>query len=148
MQINKYQERVIEIGLTKSAKLILPEKDDPRVSLAKRQLIELGYDLLDPEDFQSRESHYAEILEQERFFNKMTEEMFKKNVQDLQEQLTEAYKRIKELSEEVAVQKKELIDLRLQLPQNRVTATEYIDGDSGQQDLETYLQRVRKNEGQ
>jgi|TARA_R110002020_G_scaffold170960_1_gene360898 hypothetical protein len=82
----------------------------------------------------------------------MTEEMFKKNVQDLQEQLTEAYKRIKELSEEVAVQKKELIDLRLQLPQNRVTATDYtkdyIDGDSGQQDLETYLQRVRKNEGQ
>ena len=78
----------------------------------------------------------------------MTEEMFKKNVQDLQEQLTEAYKRIKQLSEEVAVQKKELIDLRLQLPQKRVTATEYIDGDSGQQDLETYLQRVRKNEGQ
>ena len=41
MQINKYQERVIEIGRTKSAKLILPEKDDPRVSLAKRQLSEL-----------------------------------------------------------------------------------------------------------
>ena len=78
----------------------------------------------------------------------MTEEMFKKNVQDLQKQLTEAYRRIKELSNEIAVQKKELIDLRLQLPQNRVTATEYIDGDSGQQDLETYLQRVRKNEGQ
>ena len=74
MQINKYQERVIEIGRTKSAKLILPEKDDPRVSLAKRQLSELGYELLDPEDFRSRESHYAEILEQERFFNKMTEE--------------------------------------------------------------------------
>jgi len=74
MQINKYQERVIEIGRTKSAKLILPEKDDPRVSLAKRQLSELGYDLVDPEDFRSRESHYAEILEQERFFNKMTEE--------------------------------------------------------------------------
>ena len=74
MQINKFQERVIEIGRTKSSKLILPEKDDPRVSLAKRQLSELGYDLLDPEDFRSRESHYAEILEQERFFNKMTEE--------------------------------------------------------------------------
>ena len=74
MQINKYQERVIEIGRTKSAKLILPEKDDPRVSLAKRQLSELGYDLVDPEDFRSRESHYAKILEQERFFNKMTEE--------------------------------------------------------------------------
>jgi len=74
MQINKYQERVIEIGRTKSAKLILPEKDDPRVSLAKRQLSELGYELLDPDDFRSRESHYAKILEQERFFNKMTEE--------------------------------------------------------------------------
>ena len=38
----------------------------------------------------------------------MTEEMFKKNVQDLQKQLTEAYRRIKELSDEIAVQKKEL----------------------------------------
>ena len=78
MQINKFQERVIEIGRTKSSKLILPEKDDPRVSLAKRQLNELGYDLVDPEDFRSRESHYAEILEQERFFNKMSEEAKKK----------------------------------------------------------------------
>ena len=78
MQINKYQERIIEIGRTKSAKLILPEKDDPRVSLAKRHLRKLGYDLLEPEDFRSRESHYVEILEQERFYNKMTEEAKKK----------------------------------------------------------------------
>ena len=82
MQLNKYQERIIEIGRTKSAKLILPEKDDPRVSLAKRQLRELGYDLLEPEDFRSRESHYAEILEKERFFNKMTEEAKKKYMDD------------------------------------------------------------------
>ena len=82
MQINKYQERIIEIGRTKSAKLILPEKDDPRVSLAKRQLRELGYDLLAPEDFRSRESHYAEILEQERFFKKMTEEAKRKYMND------------------------------------------------------------------
>jgi len=41
-----------------------------------------------------------------------------------------------------------MIELRLLLPENRTTATEYVDGDSGQQDLETYLQRVRKNEGQ
>ena len=41
-----------------------------------------------------------------------------------------------------------MIALRLLLPENRVTATEHIDNDYGQQDLETYLQRVRKNEGQ
>ena len=82
MQINKYQERIIEIGRKKSAKLILPEKDDPRVSLAKRQLRELGYDLLEPEDFRSRESHYAEILEKERFFNKMSAEAKKKYMND------------------------------------------------------------------
>ena len=41
-----------------------------------------------------------------------------------------------------------MIALRLLLPENRTTATEYVDSDSGQQDLETYLQRVRKNEGQ
>ena len=80
MQTNKYQERIIDIGRTKSAKLILPEKNDPRVSLAKRQLIDLGYNLLEPEDFRSRESHYAENLEKERFFKIMSDEA-KKNKQ-------------------------------------------------------------------
>ena len=59
-----------------------------------------------------------------------------------------AYTRIKELTEQLEKIKKDMIELRLLLPENRTTATEYVDGDSGQQDLETYLQRVRKNEGQ
>ena len=78
----------------------------------------------------------------------MTEEMYKKAVQDLQETLYTAYNRIKELTEQLEKIKKELIELRLLLPENRVTATEYTENDSGQQDIETYLQRVRKNEGQ
>ena len=78
----------------------------------------------------------------------MTEEMYKKAVQDLQETLYTAYNRIKELTEQLDKIKKEMIALRLLLPENRTTATEYVDGDSGQQDLETYLQRVRNNEGQ
>ena len=78
----------------------------------------------------------------------MTEEMYKKAVQDLQETLYTAYTRIKELTEQLEKIKKDMIALRLLLPENRTTATEYVDGDSGQQDLETYLQRVRKNEGQ
>lgn len=78
----------------------------------------------------------------------MTEEMYKKTIRDLQETLYTAYTRIKELTEQLEKIKKELIEIRLLLPENRVTATEYVDNDSGQQDLETYLQRVRKNEGQ
>ena len=78
----------------------------------------------------------------------MTEEMYKKTIKDLQETLYTAYNRIKELTEQLEKIKKELIEIRLLLPENRVTATEYVDNDSGQQDLETYLQRVRKNEGQ
>jgi hypothetical protein len=78
----------------------------------------------------------------------MTEEMYKKTIKDLQETLYTAYNRIKELTEQLEKIKKELIEIRLLLPENRTTATEYVDGDSGQQDLETYLQRVRKNEGQ
>ena len=77
----------------------------------------------------------------------MTEEMYKKAVQDLQETLYTAYNRIKELTEQLDKIKKEMIALRLLLPENRVTATEYTENDSGQQDIETYLQRVRKNEG-
>ena len=78
----------------------------------------------------------------------MTEEMYKKAVQDLQETLYTAYNRIKELTEQLEKIKKELIEIRLLLPENRVTATEHVDGDYGQQDIEKYLQRVRKNEGQ
>ena len=78
----------------------------------------------------------------------MTEEMYKKTIKDLQETLYTAYNRIKELTEQLEKIKKELIEIRLLLPENRTTATEYVDNDSGQQDLETYLQRVRKNEGQ
>ena len=78
----------------------------------------------------------------------MTEEMYKKTIKDLQETLYTAYNRIKELTEQLEKIKKELIEIRLLLPENRVTATEHIDADYGQQDLETYLQRVRRNEGQ
>ena len=78
----------------------------------------------------------------------MTEEMYKKTIKDLQETLYTAYNRIKELTEQLEKIKKELIEIRLLLPENRVTATEYVENDSGQQDIETYLQRVRKNEGQ
>jgi|TARA_B100000519_G_scaffold182913_1_gene176156 hypothetical protein len=78
----------------------------------------------------------------------MTEEMYKKTIKDLQETLYTAYNRIKELTEQLEKIKKELIEIRLLLPENRVTATEHIDADYGQQDLEKYLQRVRKNEGQ
>ena len=78
----------------------------------------------------------------------MTDEMNEKTIKDLQETLYTAYTRIKELTEQLEKIKKDMIELRLLLPENRTTATEYVDGDSGQQDLETYLQRVRKNEGQ
>ena len=78
----------------------------------------------------------------------MTDEMYEKTIKDLQETLYTAYTRIKELTEQLEKIKRDMIELRLLLPENRTTATEYVDGDSGQQDLETYLQRVRKNEGQ
>ena len=75
----------------------------------------------------------------------MTDEMYEKTIKDLQETLYTAYTRIKELTEQLEKIKKDMIELRLLLPENRTTATEYVDGDSGQQDLQTYLQRVRKN---
>ena len=63
MHLNRYQERVIDTGLKKCAKLVLPESIDPRVSLAKRQLIDLGYEMLEPQDFQGRKVQYQKKLE-------------------------------------------------------------------------------------
>mgnify|MGYP001259826801 CR=1 FL=1 len=74
MELNKYQKRILEIGRTKNAKLVLPEKDDPRVSLAKRKLRDFGYELLETEDFRTKENKYRDILEQQHFFIKMSEE--------------------------------------------------------------------------
>ena len=78
----------------------------------------------------------------------MTDEMYEKTIKDLQETLYTAYTRIKELTEQLEKIKKDMIELRLLLPENRVTATEHVDSDYGQQHIEKYLQRVRKNEGQ
>ena len=82
MHFNRYQERVIETGLKKSAKLVLPESNDPRVSLAKRQLIDLGYELLETQDFQGRKDQYRKNLEQEHFFSKLSDESKKKFMED------------------------------------------------------------------
>ena len=82
MHFNRYQERVIEVGLKKSAKLVLPESIDPRVSLAKRQLIDLGYELLETQDFQGRKDQYRKKLEQEHFFSKLSDESKKKFMED------------------------------------------------------------------
>ena len=43
MELNKYQERIFEIGRVENTKLVLPEKEDPRVSLAKRNLSDLYF---------------------------------------------------------------------------------------------------------
>ncbi len=82
MHFNRYQERVIETGLKKSAKLVLPESSDPRVSLAKRQLIDLGYELLEPQDFQGRKDQYRNNLEQKHFFSKLSDESKRKFMED------------------------------------------------------------------
>ena len=82
MHFNRYQERVIESGLKKSAKLVLPESIDPRVSLAKRQLIDLGYEMLEPQDFQGRKDQYQKKLEKEHFFSKLSDESKKKFMED------------------------------------------------------------------
>ena len=82
MHLNRYQERVIESGLKKSAKLVLPESIDPRVSLAKRQLIDLGYEMLEPQDFQGRKDQYQKKLEKEHFFSKLSDESKKKFMED------------------------------------------------------------------
>ena len=54
----------------------------------------------------------------------MTDEMYEKTIKDLQETLYTAYTRIKELTEQLEKIKKDMIELRLLLPENRTTATE------------------------
>ncbi len=82
MKFNRYQERVIETGLKKCAKLVLPESSDPRVSLAKRQLSDLGYELLEPQEFQGMKYQYQQDLEKKQFFKKLSDESKNQFMQD------------------------------------------------------------------
>ena len=62
MAMNKYRDRIINLGKEARAQIVLPEMTDVRVRDAARELISMDFDILNIEDFQDNLDIYLDFL--------------------------------------------------------------------------------------
>ena len=62
MAMNKYRDRIINLGKEAGAQIVLPEMTDVRVREAARELISMDFDILNIEDFQDNLDIYLDFL--------------------------------------------------------------------------------------
>ena len=62
MAPHKYRERIINLGKEAGAQIVLPEKEDPRIGEAAKELFSMGFHILQIEDFQDNVDLYLDYL--------------------------------------------------------------------------------------
>ena len=62
MEMNKYQERIFNMGKEAGARIVLPESGDKRVGEAIHQLNTLGFQVVNNEDFEHNCDIYLDYL--------------------------------------------------------------------------------------
>jgi phosphotransacetylase len=62
MAPHKYRERIINLGKEAGAQIVLPEKEDPRIGEAAKELSSMGFHILQIEDFQDNVDLYLDYL--------------------------------------------------------------------------------------
>ena len=62
MAPHKYRERIINLGKEAGAQIVLPEKEEPRVGEAAKELSSMGFHILQIEDFQDNVDLYLDYL--------------------------------------------------------------------------------------
>ena len=67
--MNKYRDRIINLGKEAGAQIVLPEMTDVRVREAARELISMDFDILNIEDFQDNFDIYLDFLNKLPFTN-------------------------------------------------------------------------------
>ncbi len=65
--MNRYEQRIIEIGLQNNAKLALPESSDIRIQNAKKKLTDLGFNVIKIDDYKSNFDTYTSLLSKKPF---------------------------------------------------------------------------------
>jgi phosphate acetyltransferase len=76
--MNKYQERIHNLGKESAARLVLPETDDTRIQEATQELKTLGIEVLNVEAYQQQFDSYLDFLQQQPF----TENWPQKNLEE------------------------------------------------------------------
>ena len=62
MAMNRYRDRIINLGKDTCAQIVLPEMTDVRLRKAARELTSMGFDILQIEDFQDNLDIYLDYL--------------------------------------------------------------------------------------
>ena len=65
--MNKYNNRIIDFGLKSEARLVLPELQDKRVISARKELLSMGFNIVDHEQYMEKYNYYLEYIEQLSF---------------------------------------------------------------------------------
>ena len=62
-----YHERILSMGKKTEAKLVLPETHDKRIKEASHELASMGFQVLNPEDYNERMAFYLDYIQQQSF---------------------------------------------------------------------------------
>jgi len=65
--MNKYRERIFNLAKDKGGSIILPEVQDTRVQDARRELISMGFNVLDHEEFSDKKEYYLDYIQEQPF---------------------------------------------------------------------------------
>jgi phosphotransacetylase len=74
--VNKYKERLIRAGISTGARIVLPEINDSRIVDAKRELLQMGFNIVEIEDSRESISNFKELISSLKFTRNWTEPQF------------------------------------------------------------------------
>ena len=60
--MNKYRDRIINMGKKNNSRIILPEVNDKRIQEASSELSAMGFHILNPMDFQNNRDYYLDYI--------------------------------------------------------------------------------------
>ena len=80
--MNKYRERILSMGKESGARLILPEINDKRIQKASRELVSMGFQVLNHEDYKEKMVSYLDYINKQPFTDNWPEENLKNYLDD------------------------------------------------------------------
>ena len=78
--MNKYRERILSMGKKKGARLVIPEIHDQRIQKASQELVSMGFQVLNHEDYKENMASYLDYIQQKSFADNWPDENLRENI--------------------------------------------------------------------
>jgi len=80
--MNKYRERILSMGKKKGARLVIPEIHDQRIQKASQELVSMGFQVLNHEDYKENMASYLDYIQQKPFADNWPDENLREYLND------------------------------------------------------------------